>query len=57
VICWKCNHLVKEHIKASNGEGGCFTCYFNYETQSKWQHPPFDNLDYIEKLAKEKKLI
>jgi hypothetical protein len=57
MICWKCNHLVIEHIKATNGEGGCFTCYFNYETQSKRQHPPFDNLDYIEKLAKEKKLI
>ena len=53
-ICF-CGHDEGKHYLTGNG---CNHCFFENKPQDKWQHRfKLDNLTYIEKLAKERKLI
>jgi hypothetical protein len=60
MICWKCGHLAMEHAELlypENNVSGCRECYRSRANGSMFCKHEFEtNLDYIERLAKEKKL-
>lgn len=62
MICWKCKHPIDEHWKSifSMREYGayyCSHCATKYIGDTGCWHDIETNLDYIERIAKEKNLI
>lgn len=58
MICWKCGHSKEEHRDDYLTIGGCSQCLSSSATRlGFWKHEFEDNLSYVERKAKEKKLV
>lgn len=54
MICWRCGHTLERHTIVPFG---CDTCWYARTNKSKfYKHEFEDNLTFIERKAKEKKL-